>query len=271
MNARDPEQDVSSNRRLKRFFSFLPLTTIGQRVFLQESESRHLCRTLRLKKGQCCLVIDGQGREAEAVIETLDPQKTAVKTIRMILSQSEEAIKGWKICFYVACPKKGKLDDMIEKAQEIGVAEVIPLETARTEIKFSADRMETIQERWRKITREAAKQSGASRLTEVKPVMKFKQALEGVNGDPALFFHPVPEAIFFRDWIYQFQKPKESEAFRGKFHAFIGPEGGFSDEEVILARSRQVTMIRLGLNILKVDTAFVTAAFALKTFLNCEE
>lgn len=262
MNDRESDPNVFPKRRLRRFFSSSLLTAPGQKIILSESETHHLIRILRLKEGETCLVMDGQGHEGEAVIETLSLTQ-AVLDLR-VLSQTAPK-SGVKICFYVALPKKGKMDDMIEKAQEMGIDEIVPLETERTEIKIVKERSEAVFSRWQKIAQEAAKQSGSSSLIQIKPIMKLSTVLKDLKKEEVLFFHPSDQGIPLEKWI-----KKKEKKLKGTLHAFIGPEGGFSSQEVKQAELENFSIVSLGKNVLKVDTAFIGIAFALKTFLNKE-
>ncbi len=259
---------MKTSRRLRRFLSPSPLPGIGGEVLLPASETHHLRDILRLRVGDRCLVTDGAGHEAEARIDNFVDGKRA----QLIIESAHSKKGGDKNRVYlrvaVAVPQKNIMDDLIAKAEELGVQEVWPLETEHTVVKMNQVTQPKVLERWRKIASEAAKQSGAPELLRVTPPKTFEQAVKDVpREEPFLIFHPSGNSIAFRDWI------RKAESCRS-LNLFIGPEGGFSDKEIQLANQTRnnlgaslPTVLSLGESILKVDTAFVGILSTLRFLL----
>ncbi len=250
---------MTSRRRLRRFFSNDPLPATGQRVFLSEDETRHLRKILRLKSGDECLVRDAGGQEARAVIVGYPAAGGTEIQIQELMSQALDSKLSIKV--FAAVPQHGKMDFLVEKAQELGVAELTPLQTARTVLKMQGAGRERAVERWRRISREALKQSGSSVVMKVREPLTLKEALAAVPPRETLaFFHPSSDAVEFSNWIQEWESNMP-------LNIFFGPEGGFSPEEVKAAAAKGAAIISLGQNVLKTDTAFVGVIAALRFML----
>ncbi|MBI3307305.1 MAG: 16S rRNA (uracil(1498)-N(3))-methyltransferase [Candidatus Omnitrophica bacterium] len=258
---------MKPTRRLRRFFFPHPLPTEKGKIWLPASETHHLRHILRLKPGDRCLITDGFGKQVEARIENFSEDD---KTLMTIL-ECENPAKGKssapssslfiRIC--QALPQRGKMDEMIEKAQELGADEIWPMETSRTVVKMSRDNSAKVLARWNKIAREAVKQSGSCELVKISEPKKLEQILKEIpKEEKVALFHPGAEALPFQNWIKLMEKisPK-------KVTLFLGPEGGFSESEIAAVRSGRTAsanVVSLGENILKADTAFLAVISALR-------
>ena len=135
---------------------------IGQDITLTSDQTHHLRDTLRLEVGDPCLVIDAGGREAEARVRSFSNGGCA----QLTLEKERPATDGssrLKCHAYVALGQRGKFDTLVEKAQELGLTALHPMETQRTMTRMTAEKKEKALARWEKIAREAAKQSGRPR------------------------------------------------------------------------------------------------------------
>ncbi len=246
-----------AGRRLRRFFSSEPLQSVGQSIQLSIPESRHLREVLRLQKGDLCFVTDGLGRSAKAKIEGAASGGEARLIVEELMAAKKPALS---LRFYPALLQKGKMDYLIEKAQELGVRELTPLETEHTVLKINQSAKEKVMLRWKRIAQEAAKQSGSPILVSLQPPRPFLKALENIpENEQAVLFHPSGDAENFRDWV-------RGISSAGPLHLFLGPEGGFSRGEVLAFRQSRGkrAIVKLGDTILKADTAFVGAAASLR-------
>ncbi len=253
-----PEKKIKSSsrqsRRLRRFFSSQPLPAQGQVLILPESETHHLKRTLRLGVGDHCLVTDGSGSEAEACVESFDDDKAHLQIEEISQKKSGQLI----LKVYFPLVQHGKMDDWIEKAQELGVQEMVPLETERSVIKMKQAVLPRVLERWRRIVQQAAKQSGSLVLIEISSPRNLQSVLNSLSaGDRIAIFHPDRQALAFRQWIQTLDKS-------GSVHLFFGPEGGFSPKEVAMAQSKGGQIISLGDNILRAETAVLGVLSSLR-------
>ncbi len=245
-------------RRLRRFFTDFSIPQIGESVSLTVSETAHLQRILRLKKGDACLVTDGSGKEAEAVIVAFPASGKAELRIQKILSPHKALHSSLSLFVYPALLQKGKLDDLVRQIQELGVEGFFPVETERTIVKMDAPAKTRMAVRWEKIIREAAKQSGSLVSLKVREPLSLSKVLGQVPGeDTVVVFHPDSSAIDFRTWF-------ENLNPQTKLHLFLGPEGGFTEKEMTAFEAKKAVKVRLVDTLLKADTALLGVVAAVR-------
>jgi 16S rRNA (uracil1498-N3)-methyltransferase len=257
---------------MRRFYA-PPENFSGQKVTLGVDESKHLRDALRLRAGEEVFVFDGAGGEFRCKIETAGKGEAVLRIIEKAAPKAPES--KLDLTLAVGLLKGEKFDLVVQKACELGVASVVPLETKRADVKIrDAREAEKKLERWRRIALEAAKQSGRARLMQVEAPASFerfldeagssKNAAAGENKkNPALLRPNLPSLIFFSERGGEgFENlPDEgvSEAI-----AVVGAEGGWEDAEINLARDKGFRIITLGGRILRAETAAVVAAALLQ-------
>ena len=160
-------------------------------VITDTHEIHHIKDVLRLKKGFLIQIFNAQSQQADVVIEQINeaPIHVRVKTIK----QNEE--RAAKIILACAPPKKGKFEFIIEKCTELGVDEIIPLKTKRTEVVFTEDKMAGKLNRFEAVAVNAAKQSKRTKVPHIYPMTPLPQVLKaldpnGVHLFPSLHNHP---------------------------------------------------------------------------------
>ncbi len=163
-----------------------------------------------------------------------------------------------KIILACAPPKKGKFEFIIEKCTELGVDEIIPLKTKRTQVIFSADRMRVKLSRFEAVAVNAAKQSQRTKVPHIYPMTSLPQVLktldpDGVHLFPSLHNHPKSIA----EVLLKVDKQKSVTLF-------IGPEGDFTPDELDLAIQHGCVPVSLGDTVLKVETAAIAAVAFVK-------
>ncbi len=221
-------------------------------------------RSLRLQKGDLCILVDGEGWEAEAQLQDIRNEIASFT----ILSRKRET-RGFSVPVTVlpALIKKGKMDLLVEKAQEFGASVFQPIMCERSEMEIAAGRFEAVEKRWQKIAREAAKQSSASQVISIEAPIRFEKALAGLDaGSLALIYHPHVPA---EDWIRVAHEVSKQKAY-SRIYIFTGPEGGFSMREIekaLLVKAAYIKIVRMGATILKADTAFIAALAGTPFFL----
>ncbi len=263
---------MKAQRRLRRFFSERPILSQGQRILIPAAEARHFQKTLRLKPGDSLLLTDEGGQEAVAAIETYETDGSAWVGI-VGLSTAHSGRQGPLIRLFIAFAAKGVMDDLVGKCQELGVDEFRPVVTERTVVLLSNEKEEKVLERWYKIVRQAAKQSANTRLMAVFKPEKMQAAMAELEPDgEAVFFHPeVSEPLGWGVWLGAIQSKKNVEDLR--LNLFIGPEGGFSENEIRKARQAAqaqglcFSQVNLGPHILRVPTAVIAAVSTARLLL----
>ena len=242
-------------RGLRRFYIDSVLSAENSLLELSDRETFHLQQVLRLKPGDPCRIFDRSGREAEARVEAISGRKRAQVRVGKISLRPE---KFFRLRVAQAVPQRGKMDDLVKKAEELGVAELWAVETERTMVRMRPEAGERARKRWERIVVEAAKQSGNPFLTQVAGPISFQRLLEEElkPSDRAYLFHPDPSGARFSKVVEEIASPS--------LFLFFGPEGGFTEKEVRLAESRGVRKVFLGVSTLRVETAFLGAVSALQ-------
>ncbi len=190
-------------------------------VFLTPNETHHLRDVLRVKKGSECLLFDPEGNECVGRVESFqDDGSVEIKLVQPI-SHRENHLK---LSVAQAIPQDRKMDDIVRKSAELGVHQLIPLETERTIVRMSQNQFQKVSHRWERILTQAAKQSRVSKLPHVAPLISFKDLCSQLSSyDRAFILHPALKA-----------KPIREVEIDNSDHILliIGPEGGFSDQEL---------------------------------------
>jgi 16S rRNA (uracil1498-N3)-methyltransferase len=207
-------------------------------VHIVGPELRHL-QTLRLAPGALLVVLDDGGTEHEVVLETVTAREAVARILRSARPERESPLE---LVLAAALVKGSKMDLVVEKATELGVQRIVPVETRRAVARGDHS------DRWRRIAVAAAKQSGRTRI----PLVDAPQPLAVVVAEP---------------WPGLRLMPWEGEASRriGDLPAgaravtvLIGPEGGFATDEVALAEAHGFVPLTLGPRILRAETAAIT-------------
>lgn len=230
---------------MHRFF-VQPDNISGDEVVLGGSDVSHIRTVLRLQEGSHIQVLDGLGNRFFVQLTSVQSREVRGRIESKEVFQTESPLA---IHMGMALLKGNKFDSVLRKSVELGVGTVSPLKTDRSIIKVVRTEAGKKTARWQKIAREAARQSGRSRLPEVasaiQTVAEFCQ--ENRTADLKLVFWEEEEACRLKD--VQATKPPRTIAF------LSGPEGGFSLEEIETARQNGFQSVTLGPRILRAETA----------------
>lgn len=243
---------------MQRFF--IPASHIGEgRATLTEEAARQLTRVLRARVGDCVIALDGSGDEYVVRLDTLSAQH-ASGAIRERRSGAGEP--ATHITLYQGLLKADKLEYALQKGTELGVSRFAPLVFERSVRRNmpSASRMQ----RWRRIIRESAEQSGRSRLPTLADATPFDDALDGIE-QPALLAWECESATGLRDALLRLKAASNADNADGavrRIGIIVGSEGGVTDAEAAQARERGIATVSLGRRVLRAETAGVIAAAA---------
>lgn len=204
------------------------------------SDAHQIKNVLRMQKGDTLEILDGAGAVHQAKITDIRAGKVICEITSSASQDNEFKVK---ITIAQCLPKGKKMDLIIQKCTELGADKIIPVLSERSIAK--ADKLE----RWQKIAKEAAEQSGRSTIPEVTPLMHFDEVLKlMVNYDLAL----IP---------WELEKEKNLKSLWSEVCGLrsvvilVGPEGGFSHQEIEQAKAAGFKPISLGKNILRTETA----------------
>ena len=230
---------------MHRFYVETPIAGAGMTVALSGEESAHAARVLRLRSGEEVRLLDGENLWAGELAQ-VDAKETTVLITEKCASPEAPA----QAVLIQGLPKADKLELIAQKGTELGMWELWPVEMERSVAKADkADKGDKKRERLSRIALEAAKQSGRGIIPNFANPMSFKEAVKNLPGEKILFYEHGGEAL--RDII----TPEMDE-----ITIFIGPEGGFSEDEVAFAKANGVRTATLGPRILRTETAPITAA-----------
>jgi 16S rRNA (uracil1498-N3)-methyltransferase len=234
--------------RAPRFF-ISPDQVTGGDIIVAGDDVRHIATVLRMKAGDELLLSDGQGTEYSVTITSVD--RTAIAT--RVLFTAQRSLSFPRITLCQGIPKSDKMDLIMQKATELGVASIVPLVTERTIVKLKDE--EKRIGRWQKICREAAMQSSRRDIPSISPVLRYAGLLDDLSRGAS----PLPaDALLLLPWEKGTEPIKQ--VLRGRprpehIVVIIGPEGGLSDTEAGMAKERGFHPVSLGQNILRTETA----------------
>ena len=220
-------------------------------ITIEGSDVNHIKNVLRMKVGEAMILCDGQGTDYHCTIDTLSNDFIQAKVVEVEDTQTELPAK---IYLFQGLPKKDKMELIIQKAVELGVYQIVPVMMKRSVVKLDDKKKEQKKlERWQSIATSAAKQSGRGIIPEVVPVMSYKEAI-------AMAKEMEYKVLPFEHAEGMEETKKIIKEVQGKktVAVFIGPEGGFEDDEVAYAMEAGIKPITLGKRILRTETAGLT-------------
>lgn len=218
----------------------------GKVITVRGPEAHHILDVMRLQRGDVITAFDGTGREYDGVVSNTSRRGLEIEITAS--RQRNSSIRQPVVRLIQGIPKKDKMDHIIEKTTELGVAEIIPVVTERTIPSWDIDKMETVAERWRRIAIAASKQCGRTDIPAIGAVTAFSSAIgRHDNSSLSLIAALDDKAISLK------------EALRGHVHSCIsiaiGPEGDFTQQEIASAVDKGFRLVSLGPRVLKSDTA----------------
>ena len=216
-------------------------------ISVEGADVNHMKNVLRMKPGEQVEINDGQGKRYLCEVDRYEDEYAF---LRIVSSGGDGTELPSRIFLFQGLPKADKMELIIQKAVELGVHQIIPTATKRTVVKLDAKKAEKKTERWNGIALSAAKQSGRSMVPEVLPVMSFQQALKYAQEmNVVLMPYEKAEGMKPTSQIISSVCPGQDIAI------FIGPEGGFQEDEVERAVQSGAHPITLGRRILRTETA----------------
>ncbi|MBE5894615.1 MAG: 16S rRNA (uracil(1498)-N(3))-methyltransferase [Lachnospiraceae bacterium] len=234
-----------------------------KKILITGNDVNHIKNVLRMKIGEELSVSDGQsGREYRCGVAELGEDEIVCE-LRFIKEDNVELPA--KIYLFQGLPKADKMELIIQKAVELGVYEIIPVATKRAVVKLDEKKAKSKIARWQGISEAAAKQSKRGIVPNVRPVMTMKEAiLYAKDMDSKAIPYELAEGMqATKDWI-------ASLAGCENIAVFIGPEGGFAEEEIEMAVESGICPVSLGKRILRTETAGLTTLSILMYHLETE-
>lgn len=228
-----------------------PAQIDGHVITITGTDVNHIKNVLRMKPGEEIAVSNGvDNREYRCAIERLEEERIVC---RLLFVKEDGLELPARIFLFQGLPKADKMEFIIQKAVELGAFEIIPVATKRTVVKLDAKKAVSKLTRWNAIAQAAAKQSKRRIIPAVAECMSFKEAVEYARGmDMKLIPYELSEGMETTKRLIESLRPGWDVA------VFIGPEGGFTEEEIALAQEAGILPITLGKRILRTETAGLT-------------
>lgn len=231
-------------------FFVSPQQVKEEKIYVEGSDVNHIKNVLRMKLGEKLTVNDGEGWQYLCEVESYEADMAVLHIVEKSKAETELASR---IYLFQGLPKQDKMELIVQKAVELGAYQVIPVSTKRAVVKLDAKKAGKKVERWQQIAVSAAKQAGRGIVPTVGEVCTYAQALKMAEElDVVLIPYELAEGIEETKKIIAGIRPGQSVG------VFIGPEGGFEEEEVKLAMETGAKPVTLGRRILRTETAGLT-------------
>ncbi len=223
----------------------------GRRIIITGSDVNHIRNVLRMKPGEEIAVSNGtDGREYRCGIESFTEDEV-ICSLRFVKEDGVELPS--RIHLFQGLPKADKMELIVQKAVELGAYEVVPVAARRCVVRLDEKKAPSRINRWQGIAEAAAKQSRRGIIPQVHQVMNMREAVAYAHAmEVKLIPYELAENMGHTKEILEAVKPGTDIA------VFIGPEGGFEQEEIELATAAGIEPVTLGRRILRTETAGLT-------------
>ena len=240
------------------------INTAERKAFITGDDRNHIKNVLRMNPGEeLSVMVPGNETEYRCSISAFTDDE--VELTLLFIKECDVELPC-EVVLYQALPKSDKMELIITKAVELGASRIVPVATSRAVVKLDEAKAAKKIARWNAISEAAAKQSKRAIIPEVSPVMTMPEALSDCRTFGAKI---IPYELMAQDPMDETRKVIESIKPGDKVAVFIGPEGGFTEEEIEMAKSEGVSPISLGRRILRTETAGFTVLSWI--MYNCEK
>ena len=229
---------------MRRFFLEKNKVSEG-RATIRGSEARHIGRVLRLGVGDTLYLLDENGWEYKATIISKSSKMVEVELLEKSSPSNDSSIT---VVLGQALPKAKKMDFIVQKATELGVSTIIPFFSERTIPSLNDEQLKKRCIRWKRIALEATKQCGRLVVPQIGDMLPFREILKECSDNCLKIILWEDEKNIKLKQVLSDYQPRQ------KVIILIGPEGGFTDEEVGIARQAGFKSVRLGKYILRTET-----------------
>ncbi len=221
-----------------------------KKIILDGESARHIAKSLRMRVGDVICVTDGGGDDYGCQIEEITKDEVVLK---VCYKQACESEPSCRVTIYQGVPKSSKMEDIIQKCVELGVCKIVPTLTKRCVSRPDDKAAGKKNQRYQKIALEAAQQSGRGIVPQIENMKTLRQAIAEDESDVKIVF-------------YEGGGEKLADIVKldtESVSVFIGPEGGFEQEEVEQIEASGGVRATLGKRILRTQTAPVAALTAI--------
>ena len=234
---------------MRRFFVEKIIPT-GGFLSITGKEARHIVTVLRMKKGETLILMDREGQSFEATIEAVHYKEVKVRITKTIPPLPPSPIE---MSLAQAIIKSHPMEYLIKKVTELGIGSIHPFYSERTVIKLKPEQLKNKMDRWMEIMKSACKQCGRVTLPTLNTPLPFEELINTVPNKKTL------KVLLWEDEDKaDLKRLLTSMSFEPHVFAIVGPEGGFTSNEINRAREAGFQIISLGNRILRAETAAVS-------------
>jgi 16S rRNA (uracil1498-N3)-methyltransferase len=237
--------------RITRIHVDQPLAPATE-LSLPAQAAEHVARVLRMNEGDALAIFNGDGFDYNAIVLRLGKREVIVRIEGRAAAASESPLR---LTLAQAVARGEKMDLIVQKATELGVARIVPLFTERSEVKLDAARAEKRLQHWRAVAVSACEQSGRGRIPEVTSPLPLQTWLDGLDEDAAQRLALLPAGTL---------RPRDLHFGAAGGWLVVGPEGGLGERDVAALRGAGFDGLCLGPRILRTETAGLAALAALQ-------
>lgn len=218
-------------------------------MILPTVAAHHVAQVLRCSEGTSLILFDGRGGEWTAIITQLRKNE-----VQVVLTSFDEIERESRLSMTLiqALPAADKMDWIVQKCTELGVAKILPVASKRSIVRLSGERMERRVLHWQGVAAAACEQCGRNRVPQVAPVLSLTQCLSQLPEETRLILSPQASQP-----LSELQPPSSALTL------LIGPEGGFEEGEYQAAARLGFQSVTLGPRVLRTETAGVAALAAM--------
>lgn len=227
------------------------LLVSGSHLFLHERAAHHLAHVLRIKTGDPVILFNGEGGEYQALVTQVNKKGVEVKVGDFVSREVESLLR---IGLAQGIARGEKMDWIIQKAVELGVSQIMPLTTERSNVRLTGEREAKRHLHWESVAVSACEQCGRNRLPSIASPSELMDWLPTAAADYRFVLSP-----YVNDKL-PVQMPADASII-----LLVGPEGGLSDAEAAKAMAAGFTPLGLGPRVLRTETAAIAAIAALQS------
>lgn len=234
--------------RCPRIYTASPLAA-GTHAVLSEQAAHHVAKVLRMQPGESLTLFNGDGCDYFGNIATVDKRQVSIAIERAAAVERESPLA---IHLGIAISKGERMDLVIQKATELGVSAITPLQSERVEVRLKGEREEKKLDHWRGVTIAACEQCGRAKLPDLHEITPLDTWLRGVDAERKFVLH------------HRSSEPLAATEAPRSVALLIGPEGGLSEAEIASAERAGFAPLRLGPRVLRTETAPLAALSVLQ-------
>ena len=233
---------------MQRYFISQVIQSVGEKISVPKEQEYHMIKVMRMNVGECCEIVDEKEQLYIAKLTQVSPLELTIKE-----HKEQQVELPIDVTIFVGLSKGDKLETIVQKATELGVHTIVPVEMKRNMVKWTKDKSQKKIERLQKIAQEAAEQSHRLHVPKVLDLMTLKESvvLAKQSTKALVAFEEVAKEGEAAALVQSFASLKEGDSIA----FYFGPEGGFDVQEVEYLNSQEIHSCALGPRILRAETA----------------